>query len=322
MLTRDLNNFGIRLAIAMVCLMAPGVLVLADNIYKYQDKDGIWHFTDREPEEGQSFETVFMQKEASPRIRMRREGSDRNPVYMLRNDFWGPVEVEVRLSDAVNVLTEPPLPARFVVPHQTEEAVVGFAALDPSMGFSYRLHLETVPGPPTPQAVNNSVLDVPFPAGEAYFISQGFNGTLTHNTDDSEYALDIVMPVGTQILAAKDGVVMDIEEDFNEGGDNKQKFVDKANHVRILHEDGTMAVYAHLDLASVIVRPGARVRAGQRIARSGNTGFSSGPHLHFALQQNIGLKLVSVPFRFNGSDGSAITPAEQELLKGTNPGQY
>jgi murein DD-endopeptidase MepM/ murein hydrolase activator NlpD len=311
-----------RLAIAFTCACLFGTAALADNIYKYQDENGIWHFTDREPEEGQAFETVFMQKEASPRIRMRREGADNNPVYMLRNDFWGPVEVEIRLSDAVNVLTEPPLPARFVVPYQTEEALVGFAARDPAMGFSYKLHLETVPGPPKPRRVNNSLLDVPFPAGEGYFISQGFKGTVTHNTDDSEYALDIVMPVGTQILAAKDGIVMDIEEDFNEGGVNKQKFVDKANHVRILHEDGTMAVYAHLDLASVIVRPGAKVRAGQRIARSGNTGFSSGPHLHFALQQNIGLKLVSVPFRFKGKDGSVITPAEQQLLEGTNLGQY
>ena len=110
---------------------------------------------------------------------------------------------------------------------------------------------------------------------------------------------------------------MDVEEDFNRGGADMDKFGDKANHVRILHDDGTMALYAHLDLASVSVRPGGRVRAGQLIARSGNTGFSSGPHLHFAVQQNIGMKLVSVPFKFRTATGAPATPVEAQVLQGT-----
>jgi len=295
---------------------------LADNIYKFQDKDGIWHFTDRKPDEGQAFEAIIMQKEAQPRIKLRREGTESSPVYLLFNDFWGPVEVEFRLANAVNVITEPELPARFVVPRQSEKALVGIGSLDPGQGFSYQIQLSSVPGPPISQRVLNSALQPPFPAGESYPISQGFKGSSTHNSVDSEYALDIVMPVGTTILAAQAGVVMDIEEDFNKGGTDLKKFVDKANYIRILHEDGTMAVYAHLDLASVAVRAGARVKAGQRIARSGNTGFSSGPHLHFALQQNIGMQLVSLPFRFAASDGIDFEPREHQLLHGTQPGQY
>jgi len=107
-----------------------------------------------------------------------------------------------------------------------------------------------------------------------------------------------------------------VEEDFNRGGADRDSFVDKANHVRILHEDGTMALYAHLDLASVSVRPGGRVRAGQLIARSGNTGFSSGPHLHFAIQQNVGMKLISLPFKFRGAAGAPAAPVEAQLLRG------
>ena len=64
----------------------------------------------------------------------------------------------------------------------------------------------------------------------------------------------------------------------------------------------------------VIVRPGARVRAGQLLARSGNTGLSSGPHLHFVIQQNTGMKLISLPFEFRLADGSTATPEEGRYI--------
>lgn len=290
----------------------------AKNIYKYQDADGIWHFTDRAPLEDQPFETVYMEREPEPRVRLRREGTEASPVYLLFNDYWGPVEVEIRLTDTFNVITEPPLPTRVVIPGQTEQAVVGLAALDQRQGFSYRFQLSSVPGPPVETPLEDLVLYPPFPAGQSYPVSQGFNGDKTHNSPDSQYAIDIVMPVGTTILAARAGVVMDVEQDFNRAGTNTEQFADKANHVRILHDDGSMTLYAHLDLASVSVRPGARVRSGQPIARSGNTGFSSGPHLHFALQQNTGMQMISLPFQFHQPGGTPTIPQQGLMLDGAS----
>jgi murein DD-endopeptidase MepM/ murein hydrolase activator NlpD len=287
----------------------------AKNIYKYQDENGIWHFTDRAPESGVDFEISYMEREPEPRIRLRKEGPKENPVYLVFNDFWGPVEIELNLMDAVNVMSEPRLPARFVIPARTEQTLLGVGALDPRQGFQYRLSMSSVPGRPIDPPAGDIVLVPPFVAGEQYPVSQGFQGERTHTTPDSEFAIDIVMPVGTPVLAAQAGTVMDIEEDFNQGGIDRSKFVDKANHVRILHADGTMGLYAHLDLASVGVRPGGRIRAGQQIARSGNTGFSSGPHLHFAVQANVGMKLISLP-KFQMADGSLAAPVEDQVLEG------
>lgn len=316
MLTRRLLLTGLAAFVAL-CAAAP---VAAKNIYKYQDENGIWHFTDRAPEEHVEFETVYMEREPEPRIRLRQEGPKENPVYIVFNDFWGPAEIELKILDGVNVLSEPQLPARFVVPGQTEQTLVGIGALDPRRGFSYRLQMANVPGPPGRPPEGELVIAPPFAAGEAYPISQGFGGDRTHNTPDSEYAIDIVMPIGTPVLAVRDGVVMDIEEDFNRGGADRDKYLDKANHLRVLHEDGTMALYAHLDLASVNVRPGGRIRAGQRVARSGNTGFSSGPHLHFAIQRNVGMELISLPFKFETAAGTPAAPQEATVLQGTrNP---
>jgi hypothetical protein len=304
------------------CLLAAFVLLPASlpakNIYKYQDENGIWHFTDRAPSEEVEFETVYMEREPEPRIKIRQDGRKESPVYMLYNDFWGPVEVELRFEEAVNVLSEPALPARFVIPAQTEQTLVGIGPLNERQGFSYRLGLSSVPGQPIKKPIEGMVILPPFSPGEEYPVSQGFLGEKTHNTPDSTYAVDIAMPVGTAIHAVRSGTVMDVEEDFNRGGTDFKKFADKANHVRVLHKDGTMALYAHLDLASVSVRPGARIRAGQKIARSGNTGFSSGPHLHFAIQQNTGLQLISVPFQFRTPDGAATIPKELSFLKGAS----
>ena len=84
--------------------------------------------------------------------------------------------------------------------------------------------------------------------------------------------------------------------------------LDQANVVEILHDDGTIAAYAHLQWDSIRVRIGQHVARGEYIANSGNTGFTSGPHLHFVVWRNAGDADVSVPVQFGGSGGTAVTP--------------
>lgn len=64
-----------------------------------------------------------------------------------------------------------------------------------------------------------------------------------------------------------------------------------------------MAVYAHLQANGVLVRSGQRVEAGQRIGVSGNTGYSTAPHLHFVVQANTGMQLRSIPVRIVAPQG-------------------
>jgi murein DD-endopeptidase MepM/ murein hydrolase activator NlpD len=84
--------------------------------------------------------------------------------------------------------------------------------------------------------------------------------------------------------------------------------------VRILHDDGTHAVYAHLNWNTIRVKPGDAVERGEYIADSGNTGFSSGPHLHFAVLRNVGMRMESVPVVFEGPNSREIPPAVGDTL--------
>jgi len=291
----------------------------AGDVYKWQDENGNWHFSDIPPEDGGTFETITMPTEPRQMVTMRKYGPERTPSHAFFNHYWGPAEIRINLSDAENVRPDPPLPARFVIPGQAEMDLVRFEPIDDRRGFRYRLAYAIVPGPPSTDLPADLDYFPPFPVGDSFPISQGIDDASTHTDSANRYAVDVVMPEGTPVLAAREGVVMDVEDDFHGGGRKDRRLLPRANQVRLLHDDGSMTVYAHLEPNSARVRPGMRVQAGHWIANSGNTGYSSGPHLHFAVQMNIGMALESLPFRFKLPAGGSMDPDHPQMLQGVLP---
>jgi len=258
----------------------------------------------------------------SPRsmVDARRGGERHRPVHYFFNRYFGPAEIELRLTQADNVRAQPALPARFVLPGNRETGLVAFQALEPTEAFSYRLAYTLVPGAPRDTLPADLDFYPPFARGQTWTISQGLDDNHTHSDAANRYAVDIVMPLGTRVLAARGGRVMDTEDRHPDQGRKDEAFLEKANFVRILHDDGTMAVYAHLQQNGVHVHPGLRVPAGHWIANSGNSGFSSGPHLHFVVQMNIGMALESLPLRFRRPDGPPMDPDRPQPLRGVLAG--
>jgi murein DD-endopeptidase MepM/ murein hydrolase activator NlpD len=135
---------------------------------------------------------------------------------------------------------------------------------------------------------------LPYPLGTSHQLIQGNNGPHTHNKKGSIYAYDFKMPVGSLVSAVRGGVVGYINVRNTEGGDDKA-YINQGNVLMVCHSDGTVAVYAHLKHQGALVDVGDHVFAGQVIALSGNTGYTTGPHLHFVLM--VGERSVPLQFR-------------------------
>ena len=147
---------------------------------------------------------------------------------------------------------------------------------------------------------------LPYQAGASFLVVQPGPGWVSHK-GSQRYAIDWAMPEGTPVLAARDGVVTGVKEDSNVGG-TAESMAKHGNFVRVQHGDGTAATYLHLKQNGALVDVGQRVTTGQHIAYSGNTGWTSMPHLHFQVDRfdpSTG-RWSSIPVAFQEVDGDGI----------------
>ena len=294
------------LLLAMLALLATLSLAHAGSkVYRWVDKNGIVHYGDHAPEveqtKGAPVRVIPVHVEPGATARLRLERDETGSLAFADNATGGPVEVLLKFTKSVNTRGEPELPARAIVPANGSVLVARLVPATPAVA-EFGLSMEAVPGDPRakPQDVDYGL---PLPRTSVQ-VHQGFGGSFSHTDPQNRYAIDFGVKQGTTIVAARGGVVMQVESDFDKAGLDLEKYGGRANYVRILHDDGTMGLYAHLRPEGVLVRVGQRVRQGQQIGLSGNTGFTSGPHLHFAVQVNRGMNLLSIPFRMPGvTDG-------------------
>jgi murein DD-endopeptidase MepM/ murein hydrolase activator NlpD len=152
---------------------------------------------------------------------------------------------------------------------------------------------------------DSCVYQLPYAPGNKFKVTQAYNGKFSH-TGSNQYAIDWDMPEGTLVHAARGGVVVRVKDDSDKGGASLA-FDKFNNYVLIRHEDGTLGHYCHLQKGGILVKPGQTVATGDVIAHSGNTGFSSGPHLHFCVfRAKDGRSRISIPIRFWTSEDPAI----------------
>ena len=98
------------------------------------------------------------------------------------------------------------------------------------------------------------------------------------------YAIDFVVPEGSEVKSAASGKIIYIKTDSHEGGDDvKYENFKFYNHIVVKHENGEYTEYGHLRFQGTNKKVGDVIQAGNIIGYSGNTGYSERPHLHFSV---------------------------------------
>lgn len=150
--------------------------------------------------------------------------------------------------------------------------------------FTFEAQLSALLDPSSIPTAQTGVLIYPV---TNVFVTQYFGATVDAKrlyVSGSHGGIDFRAPIGTPIMAAAGGSVTYTESVNTRSGCQYGKFV------LLKHANGLSTIYGHL--SSVSVAPGETVRAGQVIGYSGDTGYATGPHLHFGVYVTEGIRVT------------------------------
>lgn len=192
----------------------------------------------------------------------------------------------------------------FVIPAKKQKFVIGeLITVTKSSETKFTYTYRTCMGDATLKKYDTAfVYDLPFQKGKSFLVYQGYNGSFSHQ---NENALDFAMPEGTEVLAARDGIVVEVVTN-NTISCATEECKQYNNRILIIHSDGTFGNYAHIKYNGSDLKAGDHVKKGDVIAWSGNVGWSNGPHLHFACFLGGFDQWQSVATRFRIDKGDSI----------------
>ncbi len=247
---------------------------------------------------------------------MRRDGDV--VVEIARNRYAVPVVMHWSFVDLENLEPTGPLADTVVLPaaekvngNGTSIVLTTFRIRDMQRAFHRELQMSARFGDPSVRP-EPYAYRLPYRTGSTFSVLQGFHGAFSHR-GSNEYAVDFDCPVATPVLAARPGIVVAANA-AAQGSCTTPEFLEyrRTNFVIVLHDDGTLGEYMHLAPSGVRVSVGQHVERGAELALSGNTGFSSTPHLHFQVMTAAtdGISAQSFPFELAVSSKRVETPIQ------------
>lgn len=241
-----------------------------------------------------SFFTVNLH--AQEKVQTYRTEYDGKVSVFAKNPNHYPVTVFADI-EVINLENPPAEIGPVLIRPNSAARITSLLILNKSLPRAARVVLRTGYGNPFARHSPEAIYLLPSGIHTKAVISQGTGNQKTHNRRE-HHAVDFEMEEGSPVYAARGGKVALVQEISENGGISKL-YNEDANFIMILHDDDTLAIYAHLMKKGSAVEPGDRVEAGQLIGYSGNTGQSHSPHLHFMViipSLEGSYKTVETPF--------------------------
>lgn len=215
------------------------------------------------------------------RTRIYTEDAPGDSLFVKADNHFA-VPLSIKLNLAVDNLTPDASELFSVIPaHASGTVIARLKKIDTESDYSCRYKWRIVLGDVYKMPDLSHAYSYPYQSLAHFNMTQGPGGNFSHK---DSFAYDFSMPVGSAVTAARAGVVAFVDTKSSVGGIDA-KYMDKANVISILHDDGTLGNYVHLNTNGATVSEGQLVRKGDIIGYSGNTGYTSGPHLHFEVVQ-------------------------------------
>ena len=147
--------------------------------YKHVDDQGIVHYSDKKPKDVDDFESWQVRAEDSQyEVKVVNRGTKRMPIFYAVNAYHGPVEVRLSFGQVNNVYSEPPWPARYVVPANSDLYLATVKPINEQRSWSMRYRIDSALGDPSAKHDEGFAYALPFVGNKNYFVSQGISSRI------------------------------------------------------------------------------------------------------------------------------------------------
>lgn len=252
-------------------------------------------------------------------VKIYYEKSEEGFIFYANNSEQVPYTVKINFQKMENLTAETGEKSfiRTFPANASHYKVLELRKLKEDKGTSFDFNFLYAIGDPSLSIDEDYPYLLPYQHGKRIRVGQGNNGSGTHRGIN---AIDFNLEIGDSVFAARSGLVIDVKEDSNTGG-NDPKYEPYGNFIKVYHDDGTIGSYVHLVKDGSLVKKGDKIEKGEFIGISGNTGWSSGPHLHFMVTQNKNFQNITLPIKFLNYTGELFIPRESKSYYAYHPGK-
>ena len=242
-------------------------------------------------------------KQTNTSKKVKIQAQDKGKYIAIYIENLNPYTITIRVKNRLKNFTyDSYMKNQFTLKSGVKKEYMRLYKQDGRFTFSYSFSYTWIIGSVDAVHDDSYVYAFPYAKGTSHRVTQGYNGKYTHK-GHSQYAIDFGMKIGTKVHAARDGVVVKIKEDSSKGGIGRE-FSQYGNYVSMEHSDSTLATYYHLNKDGVIPKLRDTVKRGEFIAYSGNTGYSSGPHLHLSIfKADSATRTKTIPIQLMSKKG-------------------